>query len=109
LDITSEDLIRRFQKTLANMASISLATGYVTRPAIPHILANSFKNLAAVSFTTDYSFPQAEKLKEAASKAVHYSAPTAGAAAGAPAKAVVEEKKEEEADVDMGGLFGDEY
>lgn len=35
----------------------------------------------------------------------------AGGAAGAPAKAAEakEEKKEEEADVDMGGLFGDDY
>lgn len=37
------------------------------------------------------------------------SAPAGGAAEGAPAKAEVEEKKEEEADVDMGGLFGDDY
>ena len=38
-------------------------------------------------------------------------APAAGAAGAAPAQAAkVEEKpKEEEADVDMGGLFGDEY
>lgn len=39
------------------------------------------------------------------------SAPAAaGASAGAAKKEVVEEKpKEEEADVDMGGLFGDDY
>lgn len=38
------------------------------------------------------------------------SAPAGAAAGGAPAKAAaVEEKKEEEADVDMGGLFGDDY
>lgn len=39
-------------------------------------------------------------------------APAGGAPAGgasAPAQAAKEEKKEEEADVDMGGLFGDEY
>lgn len=37
-------------------------------------------------------------------------AKAAGAAAGAPAAAKKEEKpKEEEADVDMGGLFGDDY
>jgi large subunit ribosomal protein LP2 len=39
------------------------------------------------------------------------SAPAGGAPAAAAAKveAKVEEKKEEEADVDMGGLFGDDY
>jgi hypothetical protein len=34
------------------------------------MLINSFKNLAAVSFTTDYSFKQADKLKEAAKNVV---------------------------------------
>jgi len=32
-------------------------------------LANAFKNLAAVSFQTDYSFKQAEVLKNAAKNA----------------------------------------
>jgi large subunit ribosomal protein LP0 len=111
LDITNEDILKRFQQSINNMASISLASGYVTRPAIPHIIINSFKNLAAVTFDSDYSFPQADKLKEAAKNAVH-AAPVASSApaGGAPAKvAEVEEKKEEEADVDMGGLFGDDY
>jgi 60s Acidic ribosomal protein len=69
------------------MASISLATGYVTRPAIPHIIVNSFKNLAAVTFDSDYSFKQADKVKEAAKNAVHY-VPAAGAASGAAAAKV---------------------
>ena len=109
LDITTEDILKRFRLSIANMASISLASGYVTKPAVPHILANAFKNLASVTFDCDYSFKQADKLKEAAKNAVHVAAPVA-AGKGAPAKAaVVEEKKEEEADVDMGGLFGDDY
>ena len=71
---------------------------------------NSFKNLAAVTFDSDYSFKQADKLKEAASKAVHVVAGPAAGAAPAKAAAKVEEKPvEEEADVDMGGLFGDDY
>jgi len=70
------------------MASISLASGYVTRPAIPHIIVNSFKNLAAVTFDSDYSFKQADKMKEAAKNAVHVAAPTtAAAASSAPAQA----------------------
>lgn len=109
LDITSEDILKSFRQTIANMASVSMASGYITKPAVPHILANAFKNLAAVTFDSDYSFKQADKLKEAAKNAVHVAAPVAGASAGAPAKAAVEEKKEEEADVDMGGLFGDDY
>lgn len=110
LDITPEDILSRFRTTISNLASISLASGFIVKPAVPHLLANAFKNLASVTFDTDYSFKQADKMKEAAKNAVHV-APTAGAstaAQAAPAK--VEEKKEEEAaDVDMGGLFGDDY
>jgi large subunit ribosomal protein LP0 len=110
LDISSADILKGFQKSITNLASISLASGYVTKPAIPHIILNSFKNLAAVTFDSDYSFKQAEKMKEAAKNAV-VAAPTAAAAAPAKAAAKVEEKPKEEeaADVDMGGLFGDEY
>jgi len=91
------------------MAAISLASGYITKPAIPHMLANSFKNLAAVSFVTDYSFKQADKMKEAAKNSAKV---TVAAPAGKGAAKVVkeeEEKKEEDADVDMGNMFGEEY
>ena len=108
LDITSEDILNRFRASIANMASISLASGYITKPAIPHMLINAFKNLAAVTFDSDYSFKQADKMKEAAKNAV--AAAPAGGAKAAPKAKEVEEKKEEEADVDMGGLFGgDDY
>lgn len=108
LDITPADIRAKFQQSITNMAAISLASGYITKPAIPHLLANAFKNLAAVTFDSDYSFKQADKLKEAsknASVAVSKAAP-AGKKEAAVEK---EEVKEEEADVDMGNMFGDEY
>ena len=91
------------------MASISLASGYITKPAVPHLLANAFKNLVSVTFESEFSFKQADKLKEAAKNAPKGGAPAAGGAAPSKAAAVEEKPKEEEAaDVDMGGLFGDE-
>ena len=108
LDITAEDIKGMLQGAIRNMASVSLATGYVTKPAIPHIIGNSFKNLAAITFSTDITFKQAEAFKAAASSAVVVQAAPSGAPAE-KAPAPVEEKKEEEADVDMGGLFGDDY
>lgn len=108
LDISSADILKTFQRTISNMASISLASGYVTKAAIPHIILNSFKNLAAVTFDSDYSFKQADKLKEAAKNAVH-AAPAGAAPAKAAAKVEEKPKEEEAADVDMGGLFGDDY
>ena len=110
LDITAADILKRFQSSISNIAAISLGSGYVTKAAIPHIIMNSFKNLAAVTFDSDYSFKQADKMKEAAKNAVHVvAAGPATSAAPQKAAAVEEKPKEEEADVDMGGLFGDDY
>lgn len=109
LDITPEDIRNKFKKAISNLASISLATGYITKPAIPHLLANAFKNLAAVTFSSDVTFKQAEKLKEAAKNAVSVVASAPVAAEKKDAKKEEEKPKEEEADVDMGGLFGDDY
>lgn len=109
LDITAADILKKFQSSITNMAAISLGSGYVTKPAIPHIIMNSFKNLAAVTFDSDYSFKQAEKMKEAAKNSVRVVASSASAPVQAAAKVEEKPKEEEAADVDMGGLFGDDY
>jgi large subunit ribosomal protein LP0 len=103
LDITPETILAAFQKTINNMAAASMASGYVTKAAMPHILANSFKNLVSVAFETDYSFKQAETMKNAAKNAVSV------VAAKVEVVAAKVEVVEEEADVDMGNLFGDDY
>merc|ERR1719326_2278787 len=110
LQITSDDIIESFQCAGKQLTALSLGSGYITSAAAPHLVMSAFKHLAAVSFATDYSFPQAEKLK-AAAKAAPAAGGAPAAAAGAPAAAAkVEEKVEsEEEDVDMGGLFGDDY
>ncbi len=108
LDITNDDILAKLSTGISNMASISLASGYVTKPAIPHLILNSFKNLASVTFATDYSFPQADKMKAAAAAGAVAAAPAGGAPAKAE-KAEEKEEEEEEANVDMGGLFGDDY
>lgn len=92
------------------MACLSLGSGYTVKPAIPHLLGNAFKNLAAVTFVSDYSFKQAEALKEAAkNQVVVSSGNTTAGAKKEEEKPKEEEKVEEEADVDMGNLFGDDY
>ena len=110
LDITSEQILENFQKNITTVASISLGSGYTVKPAIPHLLGNAFKNLASVTFVTDYTFKQADALKEAAkNQVVVGGAPQQSAGKKEEEKPKEEEKVEEEADVDMGGLFGDDY
>lgn len=108
LDISNETILKCFQKAISNVAAVSLGTGIVTKPAMPHLILNAFKNLAGVSFDSDYSFKQAEKLKEAAKNQV--AAPVAAASAKAAPKE--EKPKEEEIEADVGGmgdLFGGDY
>lgn len=106
LRITPAKIHDIFKSRASNITALSLGSGYVTAAAAPHLIMNAFKNLAAVSFATDYSFPQAAALKASAS-----AAPVA--AAGGAAAAKVEEKveEEEEEDVEMGNFFGgdDDY
>jgi large subunit ribosomal protein LP0 len=122
LDLTDDDILKKFFSGVNNVAALSLQIGFPTVVSVPHSVMNGYKNLIAISVMTDYTFPGAEKIKQllsdpaafaaaqaAAAAAAAGSAPAAGGAAagGAPAKAKEEEKKEEEeVDEDMGGLFG---
>jgi len=107
LRITPAKVVEIFTKRSANITALSLGSGYVTAAAAPHLIMNAFKNLAAISFATDFSFPQAAALKAAAS-----AGPATTAAAGGAAAAEKEEEPEEEEEVEMGmDLFGgdDDY
>ncbi|CAH8643112.1 unnamed protein product [Heterobilharzia americana] len=64
LDITPEMIAGKFIAGVQNIACLSLALGYTTLASIPHVLANGFKNLLAVSVMTDYTFKEAEQCIE---------------------------------------------
>ena len=112
LDITADDLRRKFAAGVQRVAALSLAIGYPTVASAPHSLANGFKRLLAIAAATDVEFAQAKGVKEFLkdpSKFAAAAAPAAAApAAAAPAK---EEKKKEKTpeaseEEDMGfGLF----
>ncbi len=105
LDISDEVILAGLKRTIQDVAAVSLTTGYLVKPAIPHMVGNAFKNLAAISFESDYSFKQADAMKAAAKNAASASSAPAGGAKAA----VVEEEKEEEDAMDGGlGMFGDE-
>jgi len=111
LDITDDDILKRFTSGISNIAAASLAIGYPTVASVPHSIVNGFKNVAAVCLEADIDIPQIATIKE-------YLADPSKFAAAAPvedAPAAVEEKKEEAkkeeseesgSDDDMGfGLF----
>jgi len=115
LDVSNEALLGVFFAGVSKVAAISMAIGFPTIAALPHIVHNTFKKLCAIALATDVDFEHVAKLKallsdpaalaaaQAAAAAAH--APAAGAAAaGGAAKAEPkkEEKPKEESGADMG-------
>ncbi|KAL0303833.1 UNVERIFIED_CONTAM: 60S acidic ribosomal protein P0 [Sesamum radiatum] len=115
LDLTEDDLIEKFAMGVSMVTSLSLAISYPTLAAAPHMFINSYKNVLAVAVATDYSFPQADKVKEYLadpSKFAVAAAPAVAADSGAALAAAKEEEKKdepaEESDEEMGfSLFDD--
>lgn len=107
LNISAEDVLAAFGRGSANVTALSLGSGFVTPAAAPHLIMHGFRMLAAVSFATDFSFPQADALKNAA--AAGPAAATGDAPKAEAAAEVKKEESEEESDHSMGNMFGDEY
>ncbi|KAJ3698574.1 hypothetical protein LUZ61_002279 [Rhynchospora tenuis] len=110
LDLTDDDLMEKFATGVSMVTSLSLALSYPTLAAAPHMFVNAYKNVLAIALETEYSYPQAEQVKEYLKDPSKFAvaAPVAAAAdtgSAAPAAAKEEEKKEEpaeESDDDMG-------
>merc|ERR1712025_100362 len=109
LDITDDDIRKKFLDGVRNVASVCLQIGYPTIASVPHSIVNGFKNLLAVAAETEITFPEAEQMKAylADPTAFAVAAPVAEEApAEQAAEEVKEESEEEESDDDMGfGLF----
>lgn len=98
LDVTEDDLIANVVKGISTIAAVSMAVGYPTVAAVPHLLINGYKNLLALGLATEYSFEAVEKVKEILADPSRFAAAAAPAAAtsAAPAKEEVKEESEEE-------------
>jgi len=108
LDMTTEELRKRFMAGVRNVAAVSLAIKYPTLASVAHSIATGVQNMLGVAAVTDVTFKEAEKLKEYLADPSKFAAAAPAAAApvaAAPAAAKKEEPKEE-SDEDMGfGLF----
>merc|ERR1719197_1154399 len=105
LDITDEIVMAQFCASMKNIAALSREIGIPTEAALPHMVANSLKNLASLCAEIDFTFPEIQKLKDfLADPSAFASAAPAGPAAGAAkeeaAAAPVEEEEEEDMDFD---------
>ncbi|XVE79430.1 hypothetical protein DITRI_Ditri14bG0058000 [Diplodiscus trichospermus] len=116
LDLTEDDLLEKFASGLSMVASFSLAISFPTLAAAPHMFVNAYKNVLSVAVASDYTFPQAEKVKEflkdPSKFAVAAAAYAAAPATGGTNQEKVEKKEEakeveEESDEEdmVAGLF----
>ncbi|GAB4859965.1 60s acidic ribosomal protein P2 [Ancistrocladus abbreviatus] len=113
LDLTEDDIAAKFAVGVSMVTSLAMALSYPTIAAAPHMFINAYKNLLAVAVETEYTFKQAEEVKEYLKDPSKFVAamvlgPATDASAPPAATAKEEEKKEEpeEEDDDDGGLFG---
>ncbi|XP_010508934.1 PREDICTED: 60S acidic ribosomal protein P0-1 [Camelina sativa] len=112
LNLTEDDLVEKFAAGVSMTTALSLAISYPTLAAATHMFLNAYKNALAVALATEYSFPQAENVKEflkdPSKFAVATAAPVSGGDSSGHADAIaVEEEAAEESDEDMGfDLFG---
>jgi len=107
LDLSKDELMKKFLSGVQKLAAISLAISYPTQASLGHFVAGGFAKLLAISLATDYTFPEAQKFKDylANPGAFAAAAPAAtggAAAAAAPAKKEEPKPKSEESEADMG-------
>lgn len=108
LDITKEEVLNKLRKGASYLTAASLQSGYPTALAARQMVLTGFKNLVALTMSSNYDFKQAKAIKAAAAQA-SVEKPvekTKEKPKAEPKKeeAKKEEKKEEEA---LAGGFGD--
>ncbi|KAL1804463.1 hypothetical protein ACET3Z_033110 [Daucus carota] len=64
LELTEDNMAVKFSSGLSNLASLSLSISYPSIAAAPCMFSNAYKNVLALSLATDYTYKQAEKVKE---------------------------------------------
>lgn len=111
LDITNEDIVKKFMSGVQNVAALSRQIGLPNQASIVHSILEAFKMCVASVLESDFVFPEMERIKEMIENPEAFATVAAPAAASASAAPAAEEKaaepEEEEEDGDFGfDLFG---
>jgi large subunit ribosomal protein LP0 len=107
LSISPDEIIQKFKEGVANLSALSLEIGDANEASVPYMIANAFKNIAAISLETNFKIPELDSLAAAPAQS-HSPKPEkkdAKPAEKPKEQPKVEEKPAEEEVVDMGGLF----
>jgi len=96
LDLTEKDILEKFLNGVRNVAALGLALSFPTTVAVPHAIINAYKNVLAIGLGTAFTFPRAEKLKEALARGPAAHAPPPAGAKNEKKESKKEEPKKEE-------------
>lgn len=112
LKLTPATVLEKFLNGVRNIAALSIEIGVPTAASAPHSVVNGFKNLVALAFGGNYGFKQGQGLidvlKDPSKLAVSAPVASSTAAPAQTAEKKEEVKEEEDAGIDMGGMFGDD-
>lgn len=111
LDITDDDILAAFASGIKNVAALSMATGVPTVASVPYSILLGFANLLAIAVQTDYTFKEAESIKEFIANPEAFAVAAAPADTGATADAPAAEPVKESSSEDVGGagMFDEDY
>jgi len=101
------DILNTFKCVASKLAAISLATGQPNQLSLPHMILNSFKNVAAIALQTGLKFKQLDSLTSGTGSAPKTHAGKKDEPKKAEVKKVEEKVEEVEAAADLGGMFDD--
>jgi len=103
LDMGDAELTAMFANSVARLAALSFALGYINQATIPHSFGRAFKMICSLALATDYHFDELKAVKEMIANPAAFApaAPAAKgeekAAAAKPAAKAPEPEPEEEA------------
>jgi len=104
LSITDEDILKKFQGGVKNLASISLALHQPNVASLPHMLSNGFKKVLSIALAADFPIKQTDKLKQQTVAPV-VTKVTETKVADSKVTKVKEPEPEPEPEEGFGGLF----
>lgn len=117
LDISTDDLLKKFFNGLTVITALSLRIGVPNLATLPHSVAHAVQILLAIAVSTELSFKEADPFKEYLADPAAYAAKhglSSGSSSAAPAASSAkaeskpaEVKKEEVVEEEEEGGFGD--
>jgi len=118
LALGSTDVFQMLARGIQRVATVSLQTGFPSLVSVPHLIANSYRNLISISIEIDYEFEGSKEVKAflkdpsafISAQPQETLAPTTTTSQSAPQENKEEEKKEEkeEESASLGNIFGDD-